>query len=150
MPFTSEGSVRYVWKPGHLYLTDKRLCWWYDFEKKLIFTVPTDEILHVTVYDVPFGSALVQGKSLIVMYKEEMENKVVCFQDDETSLRAWEKVIRKLIKGHGDGKNTETCPRCGRKAPKESLLENGCSRCGWVSYRIKAEGGTNRDVGCVR
>jgi len=136
MPCTSEGSVRCVWKPGHLYLTDKRLCWWYDFEKKLIITVPSNDISHVTVQEVQLGSAPVQEKSLIILYKEGIENKVVCFHDNETSLYEWEKVLNEVTRENVDGKNTETCPRCGKKASKESLLENGCSRCGWVSYRF--------------
>jgi hypothetical protein len=146
MPFTSEGSVRYVWKPGHLYLTDKRLCWWYDFERKLYFDIPADDISHVTVQDVQFGSAPVQEKSLIIMYKEGNENKVVCFHDNETSLHEWEKVISEYAKEHMDGKNTETCPRCGKKASKESLLENGCSRCGWVSFKFGRSIPVNQQV----
>ncbi len=138
MPFVSEGNVRYVWKPGHLYLTNKRLCWWYDFEKKLIFEIPAEDISHVTVQDVQFGSAPVQEKSLIVMYKEGNENNVVCFHDNETSLQEWEKVIIELTKEYSEGKNTETCPRCGKKSSKESLLENGCPRCGWVSFRYNS------------
>lgn len=136
MPFASDGSIHYVWKPGHLYLTDKQLCWWYDFERKLIFSIHSDLILHVTVQDVQFGTASEREKSLIILYKEGIENKVVCFYDNETTLYEWEKVINRLIKEHEAGKNNETCPRCGRIALKESLLENGCSRCGWVSYRF--------------
>ena len=137
MPFVSDGNIHYVWKPGHLYLTDKRLCWWYDFEKKLSFSISSDLILHVTVQDVQFGTAPVLEKSLIILYKEGMENKIVCFYENETTLHEWEKVICELIKEHEAVKNSETCPRCGRKSLKESLLENGCSRCGWVSYRFK-------------
>ncbi|MDD4844886.1 MAG: gas vesicle protein [Anaerotignum sp.] len=137
MPFEAEGSVRYIWKPGHLYLTDQRLCWWYDFEKKLLFDISIEDISHVTVQDVQFGSAPIQEKSLIIMYKEAIENQAVCFYDNEASLREWEKVLEDLIKEYEDDKNTATCPRCGKKASKESLLENGCSRCGWVSFRAK-------------
>lgn len=137
MPFMSDGSVRYVWKPGHLYLTNKRLCWWYDFEKKFIFTTSSDGISHVTVQEVQFGSAPAKEKSLIVLYKEGIENKIVCFHENEDSLREWEKVIDELTKEHVAGRDTENCPRCGRKASRGNLLENGCSRCGWVSYRIK-------------
>ena len=136
MPFVSEGNIHYVWKPGHLYLTDKRLCWWYDFEKKLIFAIPSDGILHFTLQDVQFGTAPVREKSLMILYKEGLENKVACFSDNETILHEWEKVFDELTKEHAADKNNEACPRCGRKALKESLLENGCSRCGWVSHRF--------------
>lgn len=28
--------------------------------------------------------------------------------------------------------NSESCPRCGRRSPREALLEAGCPWCGWV------------------
>jgi len=31
----------------------------------------------------------------------------------------------------------ETCPECGKKAPVEELLGEGCPWCGWVSVRAK-------------
>lgn len=135
--FLADRSTHYQWKPGHLYLTNKRLCWWYDFEKKLLFDISSDKIQHVTVKNVQFGSAPVEEKSLIVLYKEGRENKVACFSFDEISLREWEKVLGEIAKEHEAGKGMETCPRCNRKAKREDLLENGCLRCGWVSHRIK-------------
>jgi len=144
MPFESGGGVRYVWKPGHLYLTDRRLCWWYDFEKRPVFSVSTDDILHVVIQDVQFGSASVWEKALIIMYREEFENKVVCFYDKEKALHEWEKAVREAAPGNAEGKNTDTCPRCGKKAAKAGLLENGCSRCGWVSYRFNGKRSESR------
>ena len=135
MSFVADGSTHYQWKPGHLYLTDKRLCWWYDFEKKLLFDIPSDKFVHITVQDAQLGNVPVQEKSLVVLYKEDSENKVVCFSCNETSLREWEKVLGELTKEQEIKKSTETCPRCGRKADRESLLENGCLRCGWISNR---------------
>ena len=131
------GTTHSQWKPGHLYLTDKRLCWWYDFEQNLVFEVPSDKLMHVTVQDSQFGNVPVQEKSLIVLYKEGRENKAACFSGDEASLRDWEKVIKELISEQEAEKKIETCPRCGRKAARDSLLQVGCSRCGWVSHRIK-------------
>ena len=135
--FAAVGSTQYQWKPGHLYLTDQRLCWWYDFDKKLVFNVSLDTLLHVTIQDVQFGGTQAREKALIVLYKEGKESKAASFYCNEASLWEWEKVIGELIKEQEAEKNTETCPRCGRKAISESLLEHGCSRCGWVSHRIK-------------
>ena len=139
MPFDSGGSVRYVWKPGRLYLTDRRLCWWYDFEKKLAFSVSVGDIVHVVIQDVQFGSAPVQEKALVIMYREGAENKIVCFYENEKILREWEKAVRESSSEKQEARDTEACPRCGRKAAKAALLENGCSRCGWVSYRLGAK-----------
>jgi len=43
----AEGIQHETWRPGHLYLTNKRFCWWYDFEKRLIFDIPVDRITNV-------------------------------------------------------------------------------------------------------
>lgn len=133
----ADGSARFQWRPGYLYLTDKRLCWWYDFEKRLLVDIPSDQLMHVTLKDGEAGEAPVREKSLLVLYKEGEENKVVCFSCNEPSLRKWEKFLRLRTKDHKLEKSTETCPRCGKKATREILLEQGCSRCGWVSHRIK-------------
>lgn len=133
--FMAGGSTHSQWKPGHLYLTDKRLCWWYDFEKKLVFEVSSDVLIHVTVQDIRLGNVPVQEKSLIVLYKEGRENKVACFSGNETSLREWEKIIGELTSEFEVEKRTEACPRCDRKATREILLQSGCTRCGWVSHR---------------
>ncbi len=45
---SAQGILGETWRPGHLYLTNKRLCWWYDFERKLVFDVPLDRMISVT------------------------------------------------------------------------------------------------------
>lgn len=137
MPLMTNKSTSYQWKPGHLYLTDKSLYWWYDFDKKLGVNIPIDKIMHVSLKDGSFGNVAIRTKALIVLYKDGKENKVVSFSGEETILEDWKKSIGKFIKENEDSKSTETCPRCGRKADRESLLENGCSRCGWISCRVK-------------
>lgn len=131
---TNEGT-KHQWKPGHLYLTEKRLCWWYDFDKKLLLDIPSDKFVYVTIEEMGFGNSLVGEKSLIIMYREENKNKVVCFSGDDISLQKWQKVIEQRISEKETEKNIETCPRCGKKADRDNLLKKGCSRCGWVSYR---------------
>lgn len=135
MPYMSEGTLHYQWKPGRLFLTNKRLCWWYDFDQKLLLDIPVDKVVHVTIKDIQFGYAPIQEKSFLVLYKEETENKVACLSDNEASLKEWEKVIQERIKEDKAAK--AACPKCGRRASREDLLENGCSRCGWVSHRVK-------------
>ncbi|PXV85965.1 gas vesicle protein GvpA/GvpJ/GvpM family [Lachnotalea glycerini] len=135
--YIMDGTTHYQWKPGHLYLTDQRLCWWYDFDKKLLFDISTDTLVHIAVQDVQFGSAPVEEKSLVLMYKEDQNNQAVCFSDNQESLIEWEKVIGEQIinKENENEKNMETCPLCGKKEKRESLLSYGCSRCGWMSHR---------------
>jgi len=125
------------WKPGHLYLTDQRLCWWYDFDGRLAFQTPLDNIMHVMVERRALGGMRKQREALLVLYRDGQESKVACFSGDETSLRGWEKAIGERLRDLQAGRGTETCPRCGRRAPVEELLEEGCPRCGWVSPRLK-------------
>jgi hypothetical protein len=129
------------WKPGHLYLTNKRLCWWYDFDKKLLFDIPINEIMHAAVQDVQFKSARIGEKSLVILYKDEMKTQVGCFSDKEKYLQDWEKIIGEVIVENEkeSNKNMEQCPVCSRLTDRESLLRNGCSRCGWMSHREKKE-----------
>lgn len=135
--YIMDGTTHYQWKPGHLYLTNQRLCWWYDFDKKLLFEIPIDMMMHITVQDVQFGSAPVEEKSLVLMYKDNQDNQIVCFSDNEEVLKVWEKEIGDQIQSteNDSSKNIEICPICGKKEKRELLLSNGCSRCGWVSYR---------------
>lgn len=124
------------WKPGHLYFTDTRLCFWYDFDKKLRVDIPAENLRHVTIQK-DGGNSIVGEHPLLILYREEDENKVVSFSGDETSVNQWEKVISQYISEQEDEKNTEACPKCGKRMEKESLLRDGCSRCGWMSYRVK-------------
>ncbi len=139
LAYIAEGTTHYEWKPGHLYLTSQRLCWWYNFDKKLLFDIPTDAIMHAAVQDVQFGSAPVEEKSMVIVYKDETGTQVVCFSDKKESLQDWETILGELIdENEKKGiKNMEPCPVCGRLADRESLLTNGCFRCGWVSHREK-------------
>lgn len=134
------GIMSETWKPGHLYLTNQRLCWWYDFEEKVLFEVPLEGITTVAVEMRQLGSMLKNEKVLDVVYETEQGKRVACFSGDE--LPQWEKALQEIIAQQGVVTNEEdmdTCPRCGREAPVRELLERGCSRCGWVSPRLKKE-----------
>lgn len=132
----NDESTSCQWKPGHLYFTDSRLCWWYDFDKKLLVDIPIENLRHVTVQK-DGGNSIVGENPLLILYRDENENKVASFSGDGTSVRQWEKVIGDYIREQEDEKNTETCPKCGKRMASEILLRDGCSRCGWMSYRVK-------------
>jgi hypothetical protein len=36
-------------------------------------------------------------------------------------------------------KDKEECPQCGKKIPRDELLDDGCPWCGWQSARVKAK-----------
>ncbi|MCK4419658.1 gas vesicle protein, partial [Candidatus Aerophobetes bacterium] len=43
----AKGIQQETWRPGHFYLTNKRLCWLYDFDKKLVFETPLHKIVGI-------------------------------------------------------------------------------------------------------
>ncbi|MFQ6029960.1 MAG: gas vesicle protein, partial [Dehalococcoidia bacterium] len=38
-----------TWRPGHLYLTNERVCWWHDFTEMMVFDVPVAELRAVVL-----------------------------------------------------------------------------------------------------
>ena len=125
-----------TWKSGHLYLTNKRLCWWYDFEQRLAFQVPVDEILKAMIEPKDTGgirgqTTSVGNRSVLAVSYNGAGEVTASFSGNEDELRQWERVLSGII----SGADRETCPRCSREAPVRELLESGCPRCGWVSPR---------------
>lgn len=129
-----------TWRAGHLHITNQRLCWWYDFDEKVLFEVPLETITAVAAETRKLGSMLKKAGVLDVVYETEQGKRVACFSGDE--LPQWEKALKEIITRQGvstNAENMDTCPRCGKEAPVRELLETGCSRCGWVSLRLKKE-----------
>ena len=120
-----------TWKPGRLYLTNKRLCWWYDFEQKFAFQVPVDEISKVTVEPKDTGGMLKHVSVLTVSHNGTGEAAEASFSGSRDELSRWERALNEVL----SKMDRETCPRCGRGAPVKELLESGCARCGWASPR---------------
>ena len=134
------GSTADSWRAGHLYITNRRLCWWYDFDEKVLFEVTLEGITAVAVEIRQLGPMLKQDRVLDVVYETEQGKRVACFSGDE--LTQWEKALKEIIAHQGTVTNKEdidTCPRCGNEAPVRELLERGCSSCGWVSHRLKKQ-----------
>ncbi|MDI6892509.1 MAG: gas vesicle protein [Actinomycetota bacterium] len=132
------GVVSSTWRPGRLYLTNKRLCWWYDFDRKVAFEVLIDKIAASMVEIRDLSAMLKRKKALDVIYETSQGKKVACFSGK--SLGEWEKALNRTISRQGATaaeSEIEICPQCGQKAPTKELLEKGCSKCGWVSPKLK-------------
>jgi len=131
----AEGIQQETWRPGHLYLTNKRLCWWYDFEKKIVFDVPVNRIIG---FNTEMRKTDTLGKNkenvLDIIYRVDSEKRASSFSGNH--IDKWEKVLGQLL---SKGEEAETCPQCGKESPVKELLENGCTHCGWVSPRLKRE-----------
>lgn len=129
-----EGIMGDTWRPGHLYLTDRRLCWWYDFEKKVGLEIPIGELGASAMEIRDLSGALKKKRVLDVVYAANGTRRRASFSGD--ALEEWDSILKRIMSGQGvspAGDETETCPRCGRSASIRDLLEQGCPRCGWVS-----------------
>lgn len=132
------GIMIETWKPGHLYLTNKRLCWWYEFEGKLIFQVPVEKITGAIQERRNLSTVLTDKKVLDVIYTHNGSKIVASFSGKETE--GWQKALNKMIakeSSNVEDEERETCPQCGKRTLVKELLEQGCKSCGWVSPRLK-------------
>jgi hypothetical protein len=90
-------NITNVWKPGHLYLTTQRLVWWYDFDGKVAFEMPLDEILGAEVKRRDLGGMLKNKPVLDLAYRNGAGNEVACFSDAVEELNEWQKIISEVI-----------------------------------------------------
>ena len=131
----AEGIQQETWRPGHLYLTDKRLCWWYDFDRKMVFDAPIDRIINVSS-EMRKVSGLDSKKESVldIIYEVNSTKRTASFAGKE--IDEWARALEGIVSaGSAEvlGAEMETCPECRKEAPVKELLEKGCSYCNWVS-----------------
>lgn len=80
-----------TWKPGLLHLTNKRLCWWSEFDCKLEFQIATSQIERIAVETKDLG-VLKKKTVLTVSYKNAKGIFSATFSGKEEKLREWENV----------------------------------------------------------
>jgi len=131
----AEGIQQETWRPGHLYLTNKRLCWWYDFDKKMVFDVSVDRIISVTAETrKTSGLDANKEKVLDVAYRINSTEITTSFAGKE--IDGWAQALRGVVSvqsAEALGPEMETCPQCGKPALIKDLLEKGCEACDWIS-----------------
>lgn len=131
----ASGIQQETWRPGHLYLTNKRLCCWYDFERKLVFDVPVDRIFSAnTEMRKTSGFDSKKEKVLDILYEVNLTKRTASFAGKE--IDEWAEALNRIVFGK-ISEETETCPQCGKPTQAKELLEEGCQSCGWVSPRLK-------------
>jgi DNA-binding transcriptional MerR regulator len=136
----AEGIQQETWRPGHLYLTDKRLFWWYDFEKKLVFDVSIDRISNV-ISNIRKVSGLDSKKERVldIIYGVNSTERTASFAGKE--IDEWAEALKGGVVSTRSAEvldsEMETCPECGKEAPVKELLGEGCKNCGWVSPGLK-------------
>ncbi len=133
------GTTRDGWKPGHLYLTNKRMYWYHDFDGNAAWETPRDSLVHATTRLNNLQGILGEKQVLNVLYKTESGNRVACFCGVPVDMQDWEDALADVIRQRSEPvpEDWEPCPQCGEKAPRQRLVKEGCSVCGWVSPRLR-------------
>jgi hypothetical protein len=119
-----------TWRPGRLYLTECRLIWWCDTDRRVQLEVPVERLAGADVESMDLGGLIGERPVLTLRYRSGHGLETALLTGD--GLWEWKRAIEALAKG------TEACSRCGGLAPSERLLEQGCPGCDW----------THRDAAC--
>jgi hypothetical protein len=103
----ASGIKQETWRPGHLYLTNKRLCWWNDFERKLVFDLPVDRIVRVkTEMRKTSGLDSKKEKVLDILYEANLTKSTVSFAGKE--IDEWAEALNGIVFGK-ISEEIETC-----------------------------------------
>ncbi|MFH1933256.1 MAG: gas vesicle protein [Pseudomonadota bacterium] len=133
-----EGITDDTWRPGRLYLTDKRVCWYYDLARRVAIEIPVSGIKGSVMETRARNEVASKEKVMDILYASNGTRRVATFSGD--ALEEWDQIIKRIISAQRVSlavDETETCPQCGRTASIKELLENGCAGCGWVSPNKK-------------
>lgn len=125
----ASGIFGKTWRAGRLYLTNERLFWWCNEDRKALFDVPLAEIVGTRIETRDLGGLIKETPVFIVSCSNARVPVEALFAGDK--LAEWEAALGRIM-GEMD-----TCPQCGRCAATEQLLERGCPYCGWTSPRLK-------------
>jgi hypothetical protein len=116
-----------TWRPGRLYLTDKRLLWWCDSDRRVRLEVPLSRLVGAELETRELGGLIGERPILCLLYRNSHEQGSALFAGED--IAQWVQAIERAAGA------TETCPNCGEPAPREQLLQEGCRHCGWTSPR---------------
>ncbi len=123
----ASGIMGETWRPGRLYLTDKRLFWCCNEDRKALFDVPLAQITRGRLETRDLGGIIRERAVLVVSYNNAHGPVEALFAGEEVA--EWARAL-----GNVAGE-MESCPRCERPAPTKQLLEKRCPNCDWVSPR---------------
>jgi len=134
------GILGPTWQKGRLYLTANKLFWRYGFNDQVMFEVAAEDIA-AAKYDIrDLGGILRHKPVLVVSYNGSGPAGTALFSAHPgDQLPEWEALVNRVAHAQGVPAQAEpgeeTCPQCGRSAPMEKLLDDGCTHCGWQSAR---------------
>ncbi|MDP2907145.1 MAG: GRAM domain-containing protein [Nanoarchaeota archaeon] len=91
----AEGIFGATWKTGHLYLTNKNLYWYYDFDRKVMFQIPLDELKEVRVEKGESYNAA--GKEVLIVKPKTTNYREAYLSAKKELLQEWKKVLNQII-----------------------------------------------------
>ncbi|MFQ5916764.1 MAG: gas vesicle protein, partial [Candidatus Binatia bacterium] len=80
-----------TWRPGHLYLTNERLCWWNDFTERMALDVPLQELKAVALETKSNPLAVRERSILDIVYDGQYGKEVASFSSQQ--LDQWENAL---------------------------------------------------------
>lgn len=126
-----------TWRPGELYVTNRRLRWWYQTESKFLLDIPIESIC--TCYEDQKHAGLVAHDSpvLDLVYEQDSVKRVASFAGKK--VEGWLAAIESVVSQYGKPSLQEkgSCPECSKLSDIEVLLDDGCPHCGWMSARMR-------------
>ncbi|MDA2929110.1 gas vesicle protein [Acidobacteria bacterium AH-259-O06] len=129
-----------TWRPGKLYLTNRRLCWWHEMDSKFLLDIPIESICGCYEHERSSSLYKQEKSGLDLVYEQDSVKRVVSFSGKE--VEDWREAIQSAISQTGKQpvREKESCPECNQLSDSEHLLNKGCPHCGWMSARMQRKG----------
>ncbi|MDA2936932.1 gas vesicle protein [Acidobacteria bacterium AH-259-A15] len=126
-----------TWRPGKLYLTNRRLCWWYQTESKFLLDMPIQSICACYEDEKSWSLFKQDTPVLDLVYEQDSVKRVASFSGQ--GVEDWREAIQSAINQNGTQpvRAKESCPECKQLSDLEHLLNKGCPHCGWMSARMQ-------------
>jgi len=91
----AEGVIENTWKSGQLCLTDRRLCWWSDFGRKMVIEIPVENLVASAVETRDLSGFLKKKKVMDVLYSVNGARKTVSFLGN--TLEEWDRILDTIV-----------------------------------------------------
>jgi len=83
------GVTSYLWKPGYLYLTNKRILWWYDFDQKVSFCKQArDNVKDVIIEIQNLSLSSEEEQVLVLICQNKTGKEFIYFSSPQRRVRA--------------------------------------------------------------
>ncbi len=131
------GVLGSTWRPGKLYVSDRRLCWEHQTESRLKLEIPMDSVRGCNRDEQNNSMFKRKTPILDLIYEADSAKQVVSFSGE--AVKEWQAAIEGAIRNnrHPPVRENESCPGCGKLSNIQQLLDAGCPHCDWLSARMQ-------------